>query len=130
MCDGYYWPISSSAQHGKFYSDAKVCQASCDMEARLFYLPRASDDIASMRDLTGRVYGRLPAAFAYRKAMDGACLCKPEPWSEAQALRHQAYAAASVENGQASATTVETSSTAAVPAPRRRYAPRRNWLSW
>jgi hypothetical protein len=137
MCDGYYWPVSSSAQRGKFTSDAKACQASCDMEARLFYLPRASDDIAAMRDLTGRVYGRLPTAFAYRKAVDSACLCKPEPWSEASALRHQEYAAASAETGHPSATSVETSSITADSAAKHRFAPRassfaprRSAMSW
>ena len=137
MCDGYYWPVSSSAQRGKFMSDAKACQASCDMEAHLFYLPRASDDIAAMRDLSGRVYGRLPTAFAYRKAVDTACLCKPEPWSEASALRHQEYAAASAETQQPSATSVETSSITADSAAKRQFAPRassfaprRSAMSW
>jgi hypothetical protein len=137
MCDGYYWPISSAAERGRFYSDAKVCQTSCDMEARLFYLPRASDDIAAMRDLSGRVYGSLPTAFAYRKAMDSACLCKPEPWSEAAALRHQAYAAASADAGPPPATSVETSSIDADSTVHRQfatrassYAPQRNSPPW
>jgi hypothetical protein len=124
MCDGFYWPVSSSANRGKFFSDAKLCQASCDMEARLFYLPRSSDDIAAMRDLTGRVYGRLPTVFAYRKAVDSACLCKPEPWSEAEALRHRAYGTLSAKKGQTPAISAEASSMSADSAARRRYTPR------
>lgn len=83
LCDGYYWPVSSSAIRAKFYSDAEICGASCDSEARLFYLPRSSEDVGGMTDLSGRAYGQLPAAFAYRTSLDAACTCKPMPWSQA-----------------------------------------------
>jgi hypothetical protein len=89
-CDGYYWPISNSAPRSKFRKDAETCETSCDMEARLFYLPRTSEDIAAMRDLSGRVYGRLPTAFAYRQSQSSGCTCKPEPWTEAGATRRRA----------------------------------------
>ena len=45
-----------------------------------------------MTDLSGRAYGRLPQAFQYRKELVAGCACKPEPWSEAELARHEAYA--------------------------------------
>ena len=92
MCDGYYWPISSSVSRGKLYRDARLCQADCQTEARLFYLPRASDDTEHMTDLSGRAYGRLPTAFVYRKALIAGCTCRPRPWAESELARHRAYA--------------------------------------
>src|SRR5262245_19121453 len=62
------------------------------MESKLFYLPRGSDDVAGMTDLSGRSYGRLPTAFAYRQSRDKACTCRPEPWTEAAVARHLSYA--------------------------------------
>jgi hypothetical protein len=104
MCDGYYWPLSSKASRSSFYRDAKVCEASCAGEARLFYLPSASDDIGSMVDLTGRAYGRLETAFLYRKSLVSSCACKPAPWSQVEAMRHQTYAAvAAMEDARVSA---------------------------
>ncbi len=92
LCDGFYFPISSATTRGRFYRDAKVCQESCGSEARLFYLPRGSDDVEHMTDLSGRAYGRLPQAFLYRKELVAGCACKPEPWSEAELARHETYA--------------------------------------
>ena len=91
-CDGYYFPISGSASSRRFSRDTRQCQAMCGSEARLFYLPRGSDDVKNMTDTSGRVYGRLPTAFAYRKALVNGCSCKPMPWSSAETARHQHYA--------------------------------------
>ncbi len=92
MCDGYYWPISANVTRGRLYRDADVCRSSCDSETRLFFLPRGSDDVEHMTDISGRVYGRLPEAFAYRKTLVAGCTCRPEPWSETEVGRHRAYA--------------------------------------
>ncbi len=92
LCDGFYFPISGATTRGRFYRDAKVCQESCGSEARLFYLPRGSDDVEHMTDLSGRGYGHLPQAFLYRKELVAGCACKPEPWSEAELARHETYA--------------------------------------
>jgi hypothetical protein len=93
VCDGYYWPVSASVPRGKFYRDARLCQSSCDAEARLFYLPQPSDAIEQATDLSGRAYGRLETAFAYRKALVGGCSCRPAPWTAAEIARHKTYAA-------------------------------------
>jgi hypothetical protein len=94
MCDGYYWPISFSTSRRGFHRDANVCKASCGSEAQLFFHHKTSGEPASMTDLAGRSYSRLPNAFRYRKALVPGCRCKPEPWSEAEVERHRRYAAA------------------------------------
>jgi len=91
-CDGYYFPISSRASSRRFSRDARRCKAECGAEGQLFYLPKGSDDVKNMTSLDGHVYGRLPMAFAYRKSLINGCACKPMPWSEAEAARHDQYA--------------------------------------
>jgi len=93
-CDGFYWPISHGVSRGRFYQDAKTCQASCGTEARLFYQFAGETDPEAMVDLTGRAYTQLPNALRYRKALVDGCGCKPAPWSAAEAARHNQYAAA------------------------------------
>jgi hypothetical protein len=92
MCDGYYWPMSTEKDRGQLSRDAKTCQSGCRSEARLFVLPEGSDDVAAATDLTGRAYGQLATAFAYRKALRPGCGCQPSPWSAESQYRHAAYA--------------------------------------
>lgn len=90
-CDGYYWPINQTATRGDFHREAKLCQASCGSEAKLFYHSNSSPDVDAMVDLTGRAYARLPNAFRYRKTLVGGCQCKPAPWTETELDRHRHY---------------------------------------
>jgi len=99
LCDGYYWPVSGATTRGGFYRDASVCKSSCDSEARLFYLPRASDAVDGMTDLAGRSYRHLDQAFGYRTALVDGCSCKPPPWSDTERARHETYAALEAERG-------------------------------
>ncbi len=91
-CDGYYFPISSRVSSNKFSRDARRCETQCGSDAKLFYMPRQSDGVNDMTDLSGRVYGRLPTAFSYRKSLINGCTCKPMPWSAAETARHNRYA--------------------------------------
>ena len=92
-CDGYYFPISAGTSSRNFSRDEKQCQSSCGGgDARLYYLPRGSDDVKNMTDRSGRAYGGLPAAFAYRNSLVNGCSCRPMPWSQAEASRHNHYA--------------------------------------
>ncbi len=93
MCDGYYWPLNQTASRGNFHREAKLCQASCSSEAKLFYHANSSPDVDGMVDLSGRAYARLPNAFKYRKALVGGCQCKSAPWTEVELDRHRHYAA-------------------------------------
>ena len=92
-CDGYYFPISAGTSSRNFARDERQCQTSCGGgEARLYYMPRGDDDVANMTDRSGRVYSKLPAAFAYRTSLVNGCSCRPMPWSQAEGLRHNHYA--------------------------------------
>lgn len=90
-CDGYYFPISASASRARFSKDSEACEARCG-GARLYYLPKHSEDTASMIDLTGRRYDQLDNAFVYRKKLIDGCSCRPMPWSAAERARHNRYA--------------------------------------
>lgn len=90
-CDGYYFPISSSASRRQFRKDAKACSSRCG-GGKLYYLPKNSDNVAGMVDLTGRRYDQLEAAFAYRKKLIDGCACRAMPWSAAERARHNRYA--------------------------------------
>jgi hypothetical protein len=91
-CDGFYFPISSRVASNRFSRDARRCESQCGSDAKLFYMPRSSDDVKNMTDLSGSVYGRMPTAFAYRKSLINGCTCKPMPWSIAETARHNHYA--------------------------------------
>ncbi len=105
MCDGYYWPVSFTASRQDFGRDAKVCKASCDSEARLFFHDNASGDTSSMVDLSGRAYARLPQAFQYRKSLASGCTCRAAPWAQSEVDRHQTYAAVAATTVVAGAAT-------------------------
>ena len=98
LCDGFYFPISSSARRREFYRDAEQCQAQCDSETRLFYMPRDAGSIEAARDQTGLYYEELRNAFLYRKKLDQSCSCRPQPWNVTERLRHERYAL--IEAGQ------------------------------
>jgi Protein of unknown function (DUF2865) len=91
-CDGYYFPISSRASSRRFARDARQCHVLCGRDAKLFHLPKDSDDIKNMTATDGSSYGSLPKAFAYRKSLINGCSCKPMPWSISETARHEQYA--------------------------------------
>lgn len=92
-CDGFYFPISGNSERKDFRRDAESCNNRCGASAKLYYLGRESDDIKGMRDLSGKSYAQLPAAFSYRKKLKSGCTCRPMPWSAAERARHAGYAA-------------------------------------
>ena len=89
-CDGYYFPIRSSASRGHFRRDAAACESRCN-GAQLYYLPKYSEDVERMLDLSGRRYDQLENAFVYRKKLINGCTCRPMPWSATERARHQRY---------------------------------------
>jgi Protein of unknown function (DUF2865) len=90
-CDGYYFPISPSTPPGRFHKDAESCETRCP-GATLYYLPKQSDEVAEMVDLTGRRYDELTNAFVYRKKLIDGCACRQMPWSAIERARHKRYA--------------------------------------
>ncbi len=142
ICDGYYFPISYSVKRNQFYEDANACNARCDSEARLFYMPK-SGSIEKAYDLEGMAYSKLKTAFLYRKTLKEGCSCRPKPWSVAERARHKQYAfdekkfevasneateevaAGELEAGtESEAETVETVKAAVAPMPVRRRSTR------
>ncbi len=92
MCDGYFVPMSFSTTRVNFMQDQVRCRATCGDDARLFYHRNPGGNMEDAIDLSGRVYGRQPNAFRYRKALVEGCACRPPPWSDAEKARHLAYA--------------------------------------
>jgi Protein of unknown function (DUF2865) len=91
LCDGYYWPVSHGVNRSQFRKDARSCESSCSGDAKLFHMP-SNGEIGDAVDQSGKPYGRLPAAFLYRKKLVAGCACRPEAWSDAEVSRHQVYA--------------------------------------
>jgi hypothetical protein len=113
LCDGFYFPISSSAARSELARDADKCSALCSAEASLFYYSAAGGSVDTMVDLTGRAYTSMPNAFKYRKTLVKGCRCRPQPWSETELQRHRAYESEEVAANVRSPTEAERESTAA-----------------
>jgi hypothetical protein len=85
-CDGFYWPISHSANPSRFGEDEKACRQSCPAtEATLFAFPNQGGDVTQAMSIGGQPYTSLPNAFRYRQALDQTCSCRRpgESWSQA-----------------------------------------------
>jgi len=98
VCDGYYFPINFRSSHRRLGRDAKVCQARCPGQGRLYYMTGSRAEIETARDRRGRRYTDLKTAFRYRKSLTPNCACKPEPWTLSERMRHAGYA---IEAGRA-----------------------------
>ena len=116
MCDGYYVPISFATTHKNIYQDQVKCRATCGDDARVFFHRNPGGKIDEAIDLSGRVYGRLPNAFRYRKTLIEGCTCRPPPWSEAELARHRSYAEPS-QTAVASAAPASGNVAEAAPGP-------------
>lgn len=81
LCDGYYWPMSYSANRGKLDQDEASCQSSCNSPAKLYHYPNNQGSVQYMVDRTGKPYSQLPNAFRHRVEYVRDCRCKPDPWT-------------------------------------------------
>lgn len=76
-CDGYYFPVSFSAERGSFEAASAACQRLCPgTEIKLFYHSAAgesADDLVSVAN--DRPYSSLENAFAYRRSFNRNCSC-------------------------------------------------------
>jgi hypothetical protein len=87
-CDGFFFPISYSTLPSKFADDERVCQAMCPAsEVALYSHRNPGQDVSQAVSTTGRTYSDLPNAFAYRKAFNPSCSCKPAGQTWADALK-------------------------------------------
>ena len=85
-CDGYYFPISYATTPDRFNDDAQACQRMCPAaQVQLYTYHNPGEEVNQAVSLDGQPYTALPAAFAYRKAIDKSCSCRRpgESWAEA-----------------------------------------------
>jgi hypothetical protein len=87
-CDGYYFPVSYSTVPGKFAEDEQLCRRMCPAsEVALYSHRNPGEDVSQAMSQGGNPYSELPAAFAYRKALNPACSCKAAGQTWADALK-------------------------------------------
>lgn len=91
-CDGFFFPVSSQTTRNRFHADQARCEKNCP-GAKLFVQRAHAASIEEATDLSGRPYRLMPTAFLHRKRLVDNCSCRPEPWSEAEKIRHEIYAA-------------------------------------
>ena len=87
-CDGYFFPISTATNPGRFRDDERSCQRQCPAtEAVLFSHRTTGEDVSRSVSLAGKQYSELPNAFRYRQEYNSACSCRRpgESWAEALA---------------------------------------------
>lgn len=138
MCDGYYWPISTSTVRGRFQADAQKCESSCNAPTKLFYVRGIGTPAEFMIDLEGKPYAQMPKAFLYREKFLPDCRCKPDPWSKEAKSEYQqrevAEAATDTGDVEPPAITANEAVRAAPPPVRRkrvtRKPRRRGWSSF
>lgn len=92
LCDGYYFPISTSTTRDRFSQDSAACRSRCGTAARLYVYKTRDGGTDSMVDLNGRRYASLGPAFLYRAKYDQSCKCRPHPWEPEAVRLHQVYA--------------------------------------
>jgi hypothetical protein len=92
LCDGYFWPISFSADSTAIAHARKQCEQSCAAPVRLYLSKDVDGQLADMRDEGGRYYSDLKTAFVYTSVYLPDCKCKPHPWEEEARARHEQYA--------------------------------------
>lgn len=92
LCDGYYFPISTSTSPDTFERDEAACSKSCSSPAKLFVYRNRDGSPEEMVDRDGHPYLGLSSAFQYRATYDTSCTCKPQPWSQEAKDQHRLYA--------------------------------------
>lgn len=75
ICDGYFFPISTSTTPRNFSKDEAVCKEKFpDTEVELFYHPQGVPNaMESAQSISGRPYSAMPYAFRYRETYDASC---------------------------------------------------------
>jgi len=73
-CDGYYFPISNSANRKRLKIDEAVCHAMYPGGGAELYTQRYGGDTeADMKSLSGEEYSSQPFAYRYRTVYDPGC---------------------------------------------------------
>ncbi len=88
LCDGAFFPMTSSTRPGASLDDEEMCQIQCPgTEVALFRM--RDDRIENAVSSTGRSYSSLPNALRFRTRFDSACTCRPPngSWADTFANR-------------------------------------------
>ena len=75
ICDGFFFPISTSTTAQNFSRDEAVCKEKFpDTAVELFYHPQGLEDaMESAQSMSGQPYSSQPYAFRYRETYDASC---------------------------------------------------------
>lgn len=125
-CDGYYYPVSYSTTRASFARDAKQCQSSCAVPAKLFVHRNPGADVQHMVDLKGKPYSQMENAFRYRKEYVKDCRCTPEPWSQEAKLDYANRETLEAKPSQVKTASAEEKTPRAAPEPAA-YSPAQYW---
>ena len=94
LCDGYFFPISTSTTRENFERDAEACSSQCAAPAKLFVYDASGGELETMTDVEGKPYSGLANAFLFRTKYSASCKCRAHPWEQQALLLHKTYASA------------------------------------
>jgi hypothetical protein len=85
LCDGAFFPMTSSARPGASLGQEEMCQMQCPGAEVALYRMR-DDQIENAVSVDGSPYTALPNALRFRQRFDAACTCRPRTGSWAEAF--------------------------------------------
>lgn len=88
LCDGAFFPMTSSARPGVSLGQEEMCQMQCPGAEVALYRMR-DDQIENAVSMSGSPYTALPNALRFRQRFDAACTCRPRNGSWAEAFSHR-----------------------------------------
>jgi len=88
LCDGAFFPMTSSARPGASLGQEEMCQMQCPGAEVALYRMR-DDQIENAVSMNGSPYTALPNALRFRQRFDAACTCRPRNGSWAEAFSHR-----------------------------------------
>ncbi|MCB1509399.1 MAG: DUF2865 domain-containing protein [Hyphomicrobiaceae bacterium] len=91
LCDGAFFPISTSTTRDRFDKDEAACKSQCGAPSRLYVYKTIGGSPETMVDVDGRAYDKQPNAFLFRTKYVPNCKCRPHPWEKAARDRHASY---------------------------------------
>lgn len=89
LCDGAFFPMTSSPRPGAQLGQEELCQMQCPGAEVALYRMR-DDQIENAVSMDGAPYTALPNALRFRQRFDAACSCRPRNGSWAQAFSNRA----------------------------------------
>lgn len=89
LCDGAFFPMTSSPRPGAQLGQEELCQMQCPGAEVALYRMR-DDQIENAVSMDGASYTALPNALRFRQRFDAACTCRPRNGSWAQAFSDRA----------------------------------------